>query len=224
MGLFDKFKSDEFKDLAKLAFQRVSLDGENIGTFIPFLLTVNEKGEDEMFACSSATNEESQDMAYEMAYDIFNQDKARLQKYAVVFVGNYEPGKDEMCPIIAECGIAQKGQAVLFAKSYKINRDGTLRKVPGVFKVRETEYALNKKKSFAARTMIEGGGDVVGPFARLPLVLTYLVAFEQGSFDGEMPNEIWEIYQNLLMGWSSRKDSIGYLMGAFSLKAVMETS
>jgi len=224
MGLFDALKGNEFKVLAKEALNRLSLDGEKLSSFIPYLLVVNKSGNIEELTCVSATNETSQDMAYDMAYEMRNQDPSRIEKYAIVFVGNYDSENENKVPIIAECGIADKEDAVLYGIYYKEGEDGILKKTPGIFKLRETANALINKKTFASRTVLEGGGSVTKYISSLPIVLAYLTAFESGNFSGSMPEQVWEIYKKLLNDWSERGRSIGYIISGLSLKALTDNN
>jgi hypothetical protein len=222
MGLFDRLKADDLKAVARQAFDRVSLEGKSLAAFIPFLLSFDSAGGSKKYTCVAATNEEAQDMAYEMVRERFTREPASVAKYAMVFVGHFDPEKDKRRPLVAECGDASRDHAVLYGTTYQEDNDALLKKISGVFKIRETANALHQRKSFAVRTVRERGAYISTYMARIPLLLTYLTAIELSDFDGNMPSEAWTFYRRLLEEWSNRQISIGYLMAAFSIQAITE--
>ena len=222
MGLFDRLKGDALKVAARQAFDEISLDNEKLSTFTPFLKIVDADGKTHKYGCVAATNEEAQDMAYGMISKMRLRDPATVNVYSMVFIGNYDPETDNMRSLIAECGSANADKAFLYGIAFKEDSRKRLRRLPGVYKIRETANALYHPKSFAVRTVSERGSYVSIYMARIPLVLTYLTAFEMGLGGSRIPTEAWEFYRRRLEEWSGRQISIGYLMAAFSLQAISE--
>jgi hypothetical protein len=222
MGLFNRFKGHKLKPVARRALEGICMEEKRLSAFIPFLQIFDAEGNMRTHNCVAPTNEAAQDMGYEMIAGIRERDSEAIRTYTLVFIGNYDPDHDSMRPLIAECGAANADKAVLYGIAFKEDDRHLLKKLPGVYRIRETANALHQRKSFAVRTVSERGSYISTYMARIPLVLTYLTAFELGNFNGRMPSEAWDLYRRLLEEWSSRQISIGYLMAAFSLQAISE--
>lgn len=218
MGIFDALRGDNRKEVAKAALKRVQLAGEKYTSFIPFLYIVSRLGEEKKITLVSDTNEQAQDDAYKMVYELNAINPESVEKYAIVYTGRVDPKQNDIRPIVFECGVSNQQKSMLFGVSFSELSDGTLKQLPGIFKVRETANCAVAKKTFASRIIHEPSGiDISDYIARIPIVITFLAMNEVGKFDGTIPKPVAEIYVRLLKSMQTKERTIGRIMSALSL-------